>query len=199
MRFFGRHGVILRLGFLFAALLCGSRTEAGEESREFAGRFYRALNRWGFRGVPLSHNTPRMEPWLGMEAIRVFRRVNEQREQYCRAYPIKPDEPRVKPPWCLEGDVFCDSWEGFTYFSVGRVHRRGGRLMVNMHLEYIELGKSYPWTDIVVLDRAGDRWVVADIEFADGGSLLEGIRAKLARVERQIAEGRTADGREAKE
>lgn len=166
-------------------LACSSSCPADETPREFVRRFYAAYKTWHIRGVPLSEHERLISPFCGMEIIRVFRRVNEQRKDLERMFPHDPANP-IKPPWCLEGDVFCDVWEGITHFAIGRTTRDRGRIIVEAHLEYVEQGKTYPWTDRVILDRAGNSWVIADIEYADGGSLLRSIQQELNRVAKYL-------------
>ena len=110
--------------------------------------------------------------------IEVFRRVNEQRLRDEREHPFDPKNP-MKPNWCYEGDIFVGVWEGANYFSIGRVHRRNGRVIVDAHLELV-IGGRAEWTDHLILDVAGDEWVVSDIEYADGGTLVTGIARQLA-------------------
>ena len=121
-----------------------------------------------------------ISPFCGIEIIRAFRRVNGQRDLQQLKYPFGRKNP-TKPAWCLEGDVFCDLWEGFTYFSIGRESVVGGRIVVEANLEHREGGESCYWTDRVVLDRDGQNWVIADIRYSRGGSLLESIGQELAR------------------
>lgn len=124
---------------------------------------------------------------MGIEIIRAFRRVNEHRELEAKRYD--PKNP-TKPRWCVEGEVFCDNWEGITHYSVGKARMENGRWTVEANLEYVEGGKSYPWTDILVLERAGEKWVVADIRYARGGTLLTSILEELVEADREIPETR---------
>lgn len=156
---------------------------ANETPREFAKRFYAAHQTWSIRGVPTSEDEGIVSQFVGMEIIHAFRRVNKHRELEAKRYD--PDNP-MKPRWCIEGEVFCDNWEGVTYYSIGRSKFEGGRWIVEAHLEYVERGKSYPWTDILVLDRAGKDWVVADIRYSRGGTLLTSILQDLDEADREI-------------
>ena len=165
------------LPFVFIGL-CSSFSLAEESPREFVRRFYSAYKTWPFRGVPLPEQERLISPFCGTVIIRVFRKVNQQRRDWERTFPHDPSNT-MKPPWCIEGDVFCDVWEGVTFFSVGRAARVRGRVTVEAHLELVEQGKTYPWTDRVILDRAGDSWVIADIEYARGGSLVDSIQHGL--------------------
>jgi hypothetical protein len=79
-------------------------------------------------------------------------------------------------------------WEGISTFAIGRVTRIRGRVAVQAHLEYIEGGKASPWTDTLVLDRAGSDWVVADILFARGGALVADMREGITETERELLE-----------
>ena len=169
----------------FLAFVCPSGARADETPREFVRRFYAAYKIWWIRGVPRPEHEGAISAFCGMEIIRIFRRVNDQADAWERKYPFDPANP-VKPPWCIEGDVFCDVYEGVTYYSIGRAYRARGRVTVEAHLEHIEQGRSYPWTDRVVLDRAGDSWVIADIEYARGGSLLSSIERELNSVSRDL-------------
>ena len=120
---------------------------------------------------------------MGIEIIRAFRRVNEHRELEAKLYD--PKNP-MKPRWCIEGEVFCNNWEGITHYSVGKARIDNDRWTVEAHLEYVESGKSYPWTDFLVLERAGEKWVVADIRYARGKTLLTSILEDLVEADREI-------------
>ena len=169
----------------FIIALCSSWSLADEDPREFVRRFYSAYKTWPIRGVPLPEDERLISPFCGSEIIRVFRKVDQQRSDCERKFPNDPANP-MKPPWCLEGDVFCGVWEGVTYFSVGRASLVRGRVVVEAHLELVEQGKSSPWTDRVILDRAGDSWMVADIEYARGRSLRDSIQRELDDVAKYL-------------
>ena len=169
----------------FIIALCSSWSLADEDPREFVRRFYSAYKTWPIRGVPLPEDERLISPFCGSEIIRVFRKVDQQRSDWERKFPNDPANP-MKPPWCLEGDVFCGVWEGVTYFSVGRASLVRGRVVVEAHLELVEQGKSSPWTDRVILDRAGDSWMVADIEYARGRSLRDSIQRELDDVAKYL-------------
>lgn len=57
------------------------------------------------------------------------------------------------------------------------------------HLKYTESGPPYSWTDVLVLDRAGSEWVVSDIRFSRGGTLVANMREGLAEIERELSPG----------
>jgi hypothetical protein len=119
-----------------------------------------------------------VSPFCGIEIIRAFREVNDQRDACERKFPFDPKNP-VKPPWCAEGDVFCSVYEGLSHFAIGRATRVGGRLFVDAHLELVYSGESSTWTDRILLEQAGGSWVIADIQYAGGESLLTQIRRGL--------------------
>jgi len=171
----------LLIVLVLLSALAGARAE--ESPREFARRFYAAYQTWSSRGVPRTKDEGAVSQFMGIEIIRAFRRVNEHRELEAKLYD--PKHP-MKPRWCLEGEVFCDNWEGITHYSVGKVRIEKGRWLVDAHLEYVEGGKSYPWTDILVLERAGKNWVVADIRYARGGTLLTSILEELVEADKEI-------------
>ena len=166
-------------------LVCSSSCPAEETPREFVRRFYAAYKTWQIRGVPLPEHERLVSQFCGMEIIRVFRRVNEQSDEYERKFPHDPANP-MKPPWCREGDVFCDVWEGVTHFAIGRVTKNRGRICVDAHLELVEGGTTFPWTDRVILDRAGGSWVIADIEYARGKSLVTSIQLELNSIAKYL-------------
>lgn len=148
----------------------------GEEPREFAKRFYRAQLRWKFYGVPTPEESRRISPYFSSEILRLWAVVDRQRDEFNRRFPFDPKQPllAVKPPWCKEGDAFSDNGEGYSTFAVGRTTSHRGRVTVLVHLEYIA-EKTTSWTDALVLERAGSEWVIADIEFPDGDSLVKNL------------------------
>ena len=152
--------------------------DAHESPRQFVQRFYTAHRSWSFRGVPYREQERFISPYCGMEIIRIFRRVNDQRDLEEQKFPSDPKNP-YKPAWSQQGHVFCDVYEGVTNFSIGRQSMTKGRVVVEANLELVEQGKTYTWTDRVILDRAGINWVIADIQFSGGGSLLGAIELEL--------------------
>ena len=174
----------MRTAILTAAIsVCAISLVAAETPREFAKRFYAAHQTWPIRGVPTTEQEELVSRFLGAEIIHAFRRVNEHRR--LEAEQFDPENP-MKPRWCMEGNVFCDNWEGITRFSIGKAKRREGRWIVEAHLEYVEGGISHPWTDRLVLDRSGEDWVLADIEYNRGGTLLTLILEELTEADAEI-------------
>lgn len=168
---------------LFALLLLLLHTHAyAETPRQFAERFYRQYFRWELRGIPTNEEQRRLSPYFSAELLRLWAAAYRQHLEFIRLNPIDPAHPEraLKPPWCKEGDVLCDNYEGISTFAIGRSKRIGGRTAVPVHLEWTEGSHTVPWTDTLLLERTGSDWVVADILYARGSSLVaemrEGIR-----------------------
>jgi hypothetical protein len=174
-----------RVFLTLVILLVVSPCSGSESPRQFVRRFYSAYKTWSIRGVPDPKQVKVISPFLGTEVLEMFDQVNSQRDRWEKKHPFDPANP-VKPPWCTEGDVFCDVWEGITHFSVGEARLKRGRMIVEAHLEECEGGETYTWTDRLVLDRAGGEWVVADVQYAKGGSLLFTIGTQLKEIEKYL-------------
>lgn len=168
---------------LAVAFLASLASAVAETPRQFADRFYRAHFRWDVRGAPDKREIQMMSAYFGVETLRLFGAVEDQRHrsrlQVKRKYAGHPNPPLVKPIWSKEGDCLSSMYEGITTFAIGRPMVRRGRVVVPAHLEY----DSFAWTDHLMLDRAGDSWVVADIRYTDGKSLVSQLKAKLAHEE----------------
>lgn len=175
------------LAFASAAVVVQAHAEA---PREFAERFYRSTFRWQIRGVPSPAERNRNSPFFSAEILRLYSTADRQRTEFIRRHPFDPKHPMnaLKPPWSKEGDPFSDVWEGISTFAIGCVTRVRGRVAVKAHVEYGVGGNSRPWTDTLILDRAGNKWVVADILFAGGGSLVAGMREGITETERDLRE-----------
>lgn len=168
---------------ILACLLSISKVYA-ESPRQFAERFYRGYQKWNIRGVPSSSQRHLVSGYFGTGPLRLFRAVEDQRSReragLARRNRGNPNPPLVKPLWCAEGDWLSSTDEGITTYAIGRPFVRHGRVNVPAYLEF-GVGKApYRWTDYLVLDRAGDSWVVADIRFEDGKSLMSGLTEELA-------------------
>lgn len=164
---------------------------AEETPRQFAERFYRGYFRWKIRGVPSVEERNRISPFFSREILRLYAVADRQRTEFMRRFPFDPKHPDrlLKPPWCKEGDPFSDIWEGISTFAIGRVTSVRGRVAVQAHLEWIAPGgTAYPWTDVLVLDRAGDGWVVADIHYSRGGALVADMKEGIKEVKAELRE-----------
>ena len=180
---------IMRLALCSAVLVMQAYAET---PHEFAVRFYQSYFRWQIRGVPSLAERNRISPFFSSEILRLYTIADRQRTEFERRFPFDPKHPEhaLKPPWSKEGDPFSDVWEGISTFAVGRVIPVRGRVGVQAYLEYIEDGKAHPWTDTLVLERAGNEWVVADILFARGGALVADMREGITDTDRDLRETR---------
>lgn len=176
------------LTVLFAAFVMQA---AAETPRQFAERFYRGYFRWQIRGVPTVEERNRISPFFSIEILRLYAAADRQRTEFERRFPIDPKRPELalKPPWCKEGDPFSNTDEGISTFAIGPVTRIGRHIAVQAHLKYTESSPTYSWTDVLVLDRAGGEWVVSDIRFSRGGTLVANMREGLAQTERELSTG----------
>ena len=175
----------MRALFVIIAILSSlSAARADEAPSEFARRFYVAHQTWPIRGVPTSEDEGLVSEFFGIEIIRAFRRVNEHQKLAAERYV--PPVNLMKQAWAHEGEVFCDNWEGFTHFSIGKSRIEEGSWIVEAHLEYVERGESYRWTDVLVFDRAAEKWVISDIRYSRGGTLLTSILEGLETAGREI-------------
>lgn len=173
---------------LLAIITLASRAR-GEEPREFAERFYRAQLRWKIYGVPTPEESRRISPYFSSEILRVWAVVDQQRNEFNRRFPLDPKQPLlvVKPPWCKEGNVFSSGGEGYSTFAIGRATSRRGRVRVLGHLEFIAgAGETIAWTDTLVLERAGSGWVITDIEFPHGNSLVKNLNKGIATRRKEL-------------
>lgn len=177
-----------RCVLLAVALWASLAPAIAETPRQFADRFYRAHLRWDVRGAPDKREIQMMSAYFGTEPLRLFGAVEDQRHhsrlRIKRKYTGHPNPPLVKPIWSKEGDCLSSVYEGISTFAIGRPVVQGGRVVVPAYLEY----GTTAWTDHLVLDRAGDSWVVADIRYTNGKSLVSTLKATLAQEETYLRE-----------
>jgi hypothetical protein len=172
-----------KIALVLGCLVALGQTAFAESPREFAHRFYSLWRHWEIRGVPEPKESGLIAPYVSSELLKIFAEVDRQSAGDARLHPWDPKHPEdaIKGIWSKEGDLITGGYEGYTTFAIGRVTRVHHRVAVEVHLEwYVSMGKIYPWTDTVVLDRAGDGWVVADVVFADGDSMVVNLKKELA-------------------
>lgn len=86
------------------------------------------------------------------------------------------EHPDEKPPWA-DGDLFTSLFEGAQSFRLGRPTAHGDRTEIPVHLVYRNGGSTTRWSDVLVMVRNRNRWLVWDIRlkgqwaFKSGDSL----------------------------
>jgi len=97
-----------------------------------------------------------LSPLITSDLKELLVSAREIQAKYIREHP---DE---KPPWA-DGDLFSSLFEGAQSFRIGRASHRGETAEVPVQLAYREGGSTTRWSDVLVLVRNGNRWLVSDI------------------------------------
>lgn len=165
------------LCFIWFAISCLQAQDPAEaiQDPETAARvFYTELRRLGVSGLPDEAAWAKLQGFCS-ESLRVAldRAVKEQAE-FMRKFP---DE---KPPW-IEGDLFSSLFEGPRQFQVGKAKVQGEIAEVPVECSYTEGGETTKWTDVLILSKTGNAWLIDDVryggewDFANSGTLKDAL------------------------
>ncbi len=138
-----------------------------------ARQFYRLYLQLKMSGLPNEKDFQALAPLLTPELRRLIKAADKEQEEYAQKFPDN------KPPW-IEGDLFSSLYEGATSFKLGKAQVRGEYAEVTAHLVNNEGKPPARWTDLLVLKRTRDGWLVDDIKLKGewafkSGSSLRGI------------------------
>ena len=135
-----------------------------------AQQFYRTYLKLKINGLPNDNQLKLLSPLVTSDLKDLFLAARKIQAEYIREHP---DE---KPPWG-DGDLFSSLFEGAQSFRIGRASVRGNSAEVPVQLRYRQGGATSSWSDVLVLERIGRRWLVSDIlmkgewAFKSGNSL----------------------------
>lgn len=135
-----------------------------------AQQFYRTYLKLKIDGLPNDNQLKILSPLITSDLKDLFLAARNTQAEYIREHP---DE---KPPWA-DGDLFSSLFEGAQSFRIGRASLRGDTAEVPVQLKYRQGGATTSWSDVLVLERVGGRWLVSDIlmkgewAFKSGNSL----------------------------
>ncbi|HET6891500.1 MAG TPA: hypothetical protein VFH31_10390 [Pyrinomonadaceae bacterium] len=135
-----------------------------------AEKFYRTYLKLKINGLPNDDQLKILSPLITSDLKTLFVTARQIQAKYIQEHP---DE---KPPWA-DGDLFSSLFEGAQSYRIGRATHRGDIVEVPVQLEYEQGGSTTLWSDVLVLVRRGNRWLVSDIllkgewAFKSGGSL----------------------------
>jgi hypothetical protein len=154
-----------------ALLLLLPLTAASEELRpaEVAGKFYVTYLAGGRpSGVPDEDKLKELEPFVSKRLMLLLHGALVYRERWIAEHPpevgSEGDLVVLKPPF-VDRALFSSLFEGPTGFQVGRVTEVKGEYHVDLDLYYEEPSQpTFRWTDIAIVVRQDDRFVVDDME-----------------------------------
>ena len=140
-----------------------------------ANNFYRTYLKLNIRGLPTEEQMKVLSPLITADLKELFENAQEIEAKFIKEHP---DE---KPPWG-DGDLFTSLFEGAQSFSLGRPKMLRGRAEVPVKLRYTQGGSTSRWSDVLILARKGNRWLVSDIllkgdwAFKSGASLRANLK-----------------------
>lgn len=135
-----------------------------------AEQFYRTYLKLKINGLPNDQQLKILSPLISSDLKELFVTARKIQAKYIQEHP---DE---KPPWA-DGDLFSSLFEGAQSYRIGRVADRGDIAEVPVQLAYQQGGSTTRWSDVLILVRTGNRWLVSDIlmkgewQFKSGSSL----------------------------
>lgn len=158
----------------FAPWIALNADERHVEPAAAARVFYSELRRLGIRSLPTVAEwkpfTLRATPGLTGMIERAQKEQAEFRKEF-------PDE---KPPW-VDGDLFSSLFEGPQHFEIGEAKITGERAEVPVNCVHNEGGDTAKWTDILILTKTKNGWLVDDLryggtwDFAAKGTLRDAL------------------------
>lgn len=140
-----------------------------------ANNFYRTYLKLNIRGLPNDEQMKVLSPLITADLKELFENAQKTQAKFSKE---NPDE---KPPWA-DGDLFTSLFEGAQTFRLKRPTTRRGRTEVPVQLTYTQGGSTSRWSDVLVLVRRGNRWLVSDIllkgdwAFKSGASLRANLK-----------------------
>ncbi len=121
-----------------------------------AENFYRTYLKLKILGLPNNKEMRVLSPLITPDLRELFEAARSTQAKFMQEHP---DE---KPPWG-DGDLFSSLFEGAQSFRLGRPAVHGGRTEVPVQLVYRQGGSTTRWSDVLVLVRSRNRWLVWDI------------------------------------
>ena len=166
----------LILTTLLVLLLAPQPTAAQGPSSatQAANRFYRTYLKLKILGLPNSEQMKTLTPLITADLNDLFEAARMTQAKFIQEHP---DE---KPPWA-DGDLFTSLFEGAQSFKFGHPTANCDRVEIPVHLTYHQGGSTTRWSDVLVLVRDKNRWLVWDIllkgewAFKSGDSLRKNL------------------------
>jgi hypothetical protein len=165
------------LALLLVSCVSPSPDLAGQSPSAVTRGFYQSYLKLGMSGLPDKAQSRQISPYLGADLRKA---IAEAQKTQDLAIKHAPDE---KPPWS-EGDLFSSLFEGAQQFEVRSEMIKGPRAEVQVQLRNTEGTPPTRWTDVAVLQKEGDTWVITDIQFKgswafkSGASLSSVLKAR---------------------
>lgn len=148
--------------------------ESSKDPETAARVFYTELRRLGVSGLPEESAWEKLRGFCSESLGAALDRAVKEQAEFMRKFP---DE---KPPW-IEGDLFSSLFEGPRQFSVGKAKVQGEMAEVPVECSYTEGGETTKWTDVLILSKSGEAWLIDDVryggewDFANSGTLKEAL------------------------
>ena len=147
---------VLVLAGCALAAACGGGSADGPGAA--AENLYTTLRQAGVTGAPTSEQLARLEPYISDTLRALLAAANRMRETDIRRFP---DE---KPSFA-EGDLFSSLFEGPSSFRVAETEAGRPPHRVRVDFTHAADGTRTNWSDVVVVVREGERWVVDNVEY----------------------------------
>lgn len=166
--------ILITILALLLAPLQPAAAQGSPSATQAANRFYRTYLKLKILGLPNSEHMKALTPLITEDLNDLFEAARKTQAQFIK------DHPDEKPPWA-DGDLFTSLFEGAQSFRLGRPTANGDRVEVPVHLAYHQGGSTTRWSDVIVLVRDKNRWLVSDIllkgewAFKSGDSLRKNL------------------------
>lgn len=165
---------LILITLLVLLLAPPAAAQGSSSATQATNRFYRTYLKLKILGLPNAEQMKTLTPLITPDLNDLFEAARKTQAQFIK------DHPDEKPPWA-DGDLFTSLFEGAQSFRLGRPTANGDRVEVPVHLTYHQGGSTTRWSDVIVLVRDKNRWLVSDIllkgewAFKSGDSLRKNL------------------------
>ena len=144
------------VSLLLTAFPALPRESSQPDAPAIAKLFYETLLKLNPNGLPTEEQMKQLGPLLSKELNNLIAAARKEQQKFIK------DNPDEKPPF-IEGNLFGSMFEGMHSFSLGQPAFNDEKASIPAYLEYREGQTVVKWIDVIVLEKAGEQWLVADI------------------------------------
>lgn len=124
-------------------------------------------------GLPTAKEQERLTTFFSPALLHLLETASAM-EKRCIENNTPGDKPHI-----IEGNVFVGHYEGATEIIVGKSRNEGKNSIVESRLFSIDARfpkshkhRVYTWVDQLIINQYGDKWLVSNIKFEAGESLV---------------------------
>ena len=170
------------IAILLSALLFALSARAEVQTPEDAMRaFYSWVLAHPSQSLPVPKERAQLARVLSPQLVQLLKEASETEARCVKVTP-KGDKPNIP-----EGNLFVGNYEGATEVAYGHPLRDGEVVFFEADLLYVDSRfpkahkhRAVAWKDRLELRWVGARWLVQDVTFQQGKSLVAGLKEYIA-------------------